>query len=281
VNTTEPPVTEPAVTVAEPTPSTAAPSAAVDPAPAETAPDASGAVSASGRLRAGELRRRVAGFLAAHPVEDPLTPGEIARRLGRSSGAVANALGVLAARGEAEQLSTRPVRYRATATTAAAATAPATRLPAATTGGATSLGSRAGTTPPGPSTAGAATPAPGPSATASAKAATTSPRTASRTAPSVASAKTPAAPGEPVTGPVTRPNGSSYHPRLLSGMPDVTALRNLRRAGVPALMYGPPGTGKTSVVEAAFGDLITVQGDGDTTVADFVGEYTQTSTTRR
>jgi MoxR-like ATPase len=67
-----------------------------------------------------------------------------------------------------------------------------------------------------------------------------------------------------------------YHPRLVSGMPDVTALRKLRVAGVPALLYGPPGTGKTSVVEAAFTDLITVPGDGDTTVADLVGEYTQT-----
>ncbi|WP_410593596.1 AAA family ATPase [Amycolatopsis sp. lyj-23] len=56
----------------------------------------------------------------------------------------------------------------------------------------------------------------------------------------------------------------------------MTALRKLRDAGVAALMYGPPGTGKTSVVEAAFGDLVTVQGDGDTTVADIVGEYTQT-----
>ncbi|SES39828.1 AAA domain (dynein-related subfamily) [Lentzea albida] len=79
-----------------------------------------------------------------------------------------------------------------------------------------------------------------------------------------------------VTGPVMRPNGLTYHPRLLSGMPDVTALHRLREAGVAALLYGPPGTGKTSVVEAAFPDLITVQGDGDTTVADFVGEYTQT-----
>lgn len=79
-----------------------------------------------------------------------------------------------------------------------------------------------------------------------------------------------------VTGPVTRPNGLTYHPRLLSGMPDVTALHRLREAGVAALLYGPPGTGKTSVVEAAFPDLLTVQGDGDTTVADFVGEYTQT-----
>lgn len=73
-----------------------------------------------------------------------------------------------------------------------------------------------------------------------------------------------------------RPNGMAYHPRQLSGMADVTALRKLRDAGVAALMYGPPGTGKTSVIEAAFPDLVTVQGDGDTTVADLVGEYTQT-----
>ena len=30
-----------------------------------------------------------------------------------------------------------------------------------------------------------------------------------------------------------------------------------------------------SLVEAAFEDVMTVAGDGDTTVADFVGEYTQ------
>jgi MoxR-like ATPase len=58
-------------------------------------------------------------------------------------------------------------------------------------------------------------------------------------------------------------------------MPDVEALRRLRAAGVPALLYGPPGTGKTSLIEAAFPDLITVAGDGDTTAADLVGEYTQ------
>jgi MoxR-like ATPase len=75
---------------------------------------------------------------------------------------------------------------------------------------------------------------------------------------------------------VPRPNGQLYHPRLLSGVADVTALRRLREAGVPALLYGPPGTGKTSVAEAAYPDLITVPGDGDTTVADLVGEYTQT-----
>lgn len=79
---------------------------------------------------------------------------------------------------------------------------------------------------------------------------------------------------------MTRPNGQLYHPRQLSGLPDVTALRKLRQAGVAALLYGPPGTGKTSVVEAAFPDLVTIAGDGDTTVADLVGEYTQTPESR-
>ena len=59
-------------------------------------------------------------------------------------------------------------------------------------------------------------------------------------------------------------------------MADVEALRTLRAEGVPSLLAGPPGTGKSSLVEAAFPDLITVAGDGDTTVGGrFVGEYTQ------
>ncbi len=74
---------------------------------------------------------------------------------------------------------------------------------------------------------------------------------------------------------MTRPNGQPYHPRKLAGLPDVLALQKLRAAGVPALLYGPPGTGKTALVEAAFPDLITVAGDGDTTVGDLIGEYTQ------
>src|SRR5262249_17453178 len=37
--------------------------------------------------------------------------------------------------------------------------------------------------------------------------------------------------------------------------------------------YGPPGTGKTAMVEAAFDDLITLAGTGDTLVDDFVGSY--------
>ncbi|WP_203596877.1 AAA family ATPase, partial [Actinomadura bangladeshensis] len=81
--------------------------------------------------------------------------------------------------------------------------------------------------------------------------------------------------GKAPVGPVVRPNGQTYHPRRLADLPDVAALQRLREASIPAMLYGPPGTGKTSLVEAAFPDLITVAGDGDTAVADFVGEYTQ------
>jgi nitric oxide reductase NorQ protein len=205
-----------------------------------TAPSPAGTTSATGRprLRNGELRGQVAAFLAADPARD-FTPGDIARHLGRSAGAVGNALTVLASHSEAHQTSTKPIRYQATATTATAATGATPPTPAA---------------PPRPPRTTTPTAAPAPTGT-----------TATATAGEEA----------PVTGPVPRPNGQLYHPRQLSGMPDVTALRKLRTAGVAALMYGPPGTGKTSVVEAAFPDLVTVQGDGDTTVADLVGEYTQ------
>lgn len=192
---------------------------------------------AARRLRNGELRAQIASFLATRPGCE-FTPHEVARELGRSSGAVGNALTALAARGEAEQTTAKPVRYRATATTPTAAAVPTTTA--------------------------APRPQPAPSAPP-----TTA--TATRYAPT-----TPAATEPSVTGPVARPNGQMYHPRQLSGVPDVAALRKLRAAGVPALLYGPPGTGKTSVVEAAFPDLVTVPGDGDTTVADLVGEYTQT-----
>lgn len=92
------------------------------------------------------------------------------------------------------------------------------------------------------------------------------------------SQQAPASPppsGRPV--PIVRPNGQRYHPRALAKLPDVEALRRLREAQVAVLLYGPPGTGKTSLIEAAFPDLITVAGDGDTTVGDLIGEYTQDS----
>ena len=90
-----------------------------------TTPPTPTSARAGGRLRNGELRRQVVGFLADHAGNE-FTPGGVARGLPggrRSSGAVANALALLADRGEAERSSTRPVRYRATATTTTAAAA--------------------------------------------------------------------------------------------------------------------------------------------------------------
>jgi nitric oxide reductase NorQ protein len=102
------------------------------------------------------------------------------------------------------------------------------------------------------------------------------PAGATSSPPAPAPTPRPARPSTAAPGPVVRPNGQRYHPRALADHADVAALRALRQAGMPTLLYGPPGTGKTALVEAAFPDLVTVAGDGDTAVADLVGEYTQT-----
>jgi nitric oxide reductase NorQ protein len=121
-------------------------------------------------------------------------------------------------------------------------------------------------TPATKAAAGGMSTAPAPKPAAPPKAA----RAAPPAAPAAPSAAAPAPSG------VTGPGGATYRPRALADMPDVDALRKLRAAGIPALLYGPPGTGKTSLVKAAFGDeIITVNGDGDTTTADLVGDYTQ------
>ncbi|USX56423.1 AAA family ATPase [Lentzea sp. HUAS12] len=195
-------------------------------------------VGTPNRLGNGELRAMVAKVLADNG-GTPVTPRAIAHTLKRSSGAVGNACKALAAKGEAEVAGTSPLSYKSTPTTASAA---------------------------------ASTIIPAPPRVPRAK---TSAPAAASSGPSP-SAPTRVRSAGAVTGPVKRPNGMDYHPRQLAGMPDVTALQRFRDAGVAALLYGPPGTGKTSLVEAAFPDLLTVQGDGDTTVADFVGEYTQT-----
>ncbi len=84
-------------------------------APAPAAP--------KGRLGSGQLRRQVAGWLAARP--GPHTPGQIARDLGRSAGAVGNALTTLADRGEARTKTPAPHAARSAADTPPdAATAP-------------------------------------------------------------------------------------------------------------------------------------------------------------
>ena len=203
-----------------------------------TAP-AAPAAAPKGRLGNGQLRRQVAEYLAGHP--GPCKTGEIAKALGRSAGAVGNALTTLAGNGEADLVPGKPVSYQANSSTAAAAAAITPKAPL----------------PPKPA------PAPAPPPPPAAPAPSPAPKPAFTPKPAAAA------------GPVTRPNGQVYQPRSLADMPDVDALRRLRDAGVPALLYGPPGTGKTSLIEAAFPDLITVAGDGDTTAADLVGEYTQ------
>jgi len=98
------------------------------------------------------------------------------------------------------------------------------------------------------------------------------------TIPTPAAVATPAstvgaADRPPRPGAVRRPGGSWYLPRRLAASTDVEVLRTLRRDTIPVLLYGPPGTGKTSLVEAAYPDLLTVPGHEDTTVEDFVGGY--------
>ncbi|WP_230860577.1 AAA family ATPase [Actinoplanes aureus] len=73
--------------------------------------------------------------------------------------------------------------------------------------------------------------------------------------------------------PVTRPSGQTYYPRRLGGDWDIEVLHKLRKQQVPVLLYGPPGTGKTAMLEAAFDDLLTIAGTGDTIVDDFLGSY--------
>ena len=64
-----------------------------------TAP-AAPAAAPTGRLGNGQLRRQVAQYLADNP--GPHTPGELHHALGKSAGAIGNALDTLAGRGEAD-----------------------------------------------------------------------------------------------------------------------------------------------------------------------------------
>jgi len=70
-----------------------------------------------------------------------------------------------------------------------------------------------------------------------------------------------------------RPNGEEYFPREIFGHTDVALLHEFRTKGVFVRLAGPPGGGKTALVEGSFKDLVTVNGHGDMTVANFVGNY--------
>ena len=196
------------------------------------------AAAPKGRLGNGQLRRQVAEYLADHP--GPCKTGEIAKALDRSAGAVGNALTTLADRGEADLVPGKPIRYQANSATAAAAAAIAPKAPL----------------PPKP--------APPPS----------------RPPPPPRHPRPP--PSRPLPPSRLRParsparTGRSTSPGRWPACPMSRSCAGCAADSVPALLEGPPGTGKTSLIEAAFGDdLITVAGDGDTTAADLVGEYTQ------
>ena len=73
-----------------------------------------------------------------------------------------------------------------------------------------------------------------------------------------------------------RPNGEKYHARKWGEHDDVQVLRKAREQGQYILLYGAPGCGKTALVQAAFTDVISVLGTGDTELADFIGGYVQT-----
>jgi len=80
---------------------------------------------------------------------------------------------------------------------------------------------------------------------------------------------------------VLRPNGQEYHVRKLGIHDDVALIRHCRGRRLSPLLTGEPGTGKTALLEAAFteGGFETIQGTGDTEVADFVGSYVPISAT--
>ncbi|MEY9850269.1 hypothetical protein ABH940_007393 [Streptacidiphilus sp. BW17] len=71
----------------------------------------SGEEAPTGRLGQGGLRALVHAFLAAHP-DAAHSPTRISRQLGRSSGAVANALVTLVNQRQAEMVTSKPRTYR-------------------------------------------------------------------------------------------------------------------------------------------------------------------------
>lgn len=204
------------------------------------------------KLRPGQLRDQILDILAKNPAVS-WSVAEVSAMLGgRSSGAVGNALQSLTRASLTEQCADTPRRYRAT------------------TAGVTAHGAVAGTR----SASATATPHRPTPATTTASPATTGPAT---TGPRTTGSGAASAVGPPPKpGAVPRPNGDWYLPRKLAGGTDIEVLRRLRRDQIPVLLYGPPGTGKTSLVEAAFGDVVTVAGHGDTCVDDLLGSYTPT-----
>lgn len=51
-------------------------------------------------------------------------------------------------------------------------------------------------------------------------------------------------------GPIPRPNGQVYYPRMIEGHEDAALLKDSLAQGEHTLYYGPPGTGKTALCDA-------------------------------
>ncbi|MER0443091.1 helix-turn-helix domain-containing protein [Streptomyces sp. Edi4] len=75
------------------------------------APAPAAAPAPAKRLARGDLRQKVYEYLEAHPTQE-IGPSGLAKKLGRSAGAVANALAKLADHGQAELTAESPRRYR-------------------------------------------------------------------------------------------------------------------------------------------------------------------------
>jgi hypothetical protein len=84
---------------------------ATAPMPGKASPPSDNHEAAAGaRLRPGELRTLVHTYLTERPGQE-LTPTKISKELGRSAGAVGNALATMTDAGEVTQTSTKPRKY--------------------------------------------------------------------------------------------------------------------------------------------------------------------------
>jgi len=105
LRTADPPAAAP------PAEETTSEEAVAEPTPVETAAEGPGSEAPAGRLGRGALGALVRDYLAARPA-DAFGPAGLGKALGRSQGAVSNALSAMAERGEVVLVADKPRRYR-------------------------------------------------------------------------------------------------------------------------------------------------------------------------
>jgi len=92
----------------------------------------------------------------------------------------------------------------------------------------------------------------------------------------VASAPAVGTPAAPRKQREVKADRETYRSRDLAGQADIEVLRICRESEMPVILHGPPGAGKTRLVNTAFPEAITINGDGDTITDDFVGSWQPT-----